>query len=155
MKSKLTVFAIAFFLFAQTASAQQSRADNNHGRYTQQNNSNSDRNAPEYRTRGNRYNNRNKNIMTDRAFRQALVSIQRESFDNDKIRLARLLVSRNNMTTAQIRTIAQLFGFDSSKLEFTKYAYASCIDPQHYYQIGRIFSFSSSRRELYDYLARV
>ena len=155
MNSKLTVFVIAFFLFAQVSSAQQSRADNNRDRSTQQNNSYSDRNAPEYRTRGNGYNYGNKNIMTDHAFRQALVSIQRESFDSDKIRLARILVSRNNMTTAQIRTMAQLFGFDSSKLAFTKYAYASCVDPQNYYQIGRIFSFSSTRRELYDYLARV
>jgi hypothetical protein len=157
MKSKLTVLAITLFFLGQTVYAQQSRDQNSNSgrdRGAQNYNNNDTRNGLDYGTKRVR-NNRNRAVMTERAFRQAMASMQHERFDSDKIKLAKLLVSRNNMTTAQIKAMAQLMSFDSSKLEFSKYAYTACVDRQNYYQIGRIFSFSSSREELYDYLARV
>ncbi len=156
MKTKLTVLAMAMFFLAQTASAQQNRANNrnNNNRTALENTYNRNHTEPDYGTRRMK-NNYGKAVMTDRAFKQAMVSLRRESFDNDKLKLVRLIVSRNNMTTTQISAMARLFSFDSSKLAFTKLAYASCIDQQNYYVVSRVFSFSSSRKELYDYLARV
>jgi hypothetical protein len=156
MKTKLVVLAMAMFFLAQTASAQQGRANRNYdnNRTALEHTYNRNHDEPDYGTRRVR-NNHGKAIINDRTFKQALVSIRRESFDSDKMKLARLILSRNNMTTDQISTMARLFSFDSSKLAFTKMAYASCIDQQNYYVVSRVFAYSSSRRELYDYLARV
>jgi len=159
MKCRLTVLALAIVLMAQTASAQRSRERDNtddNARigqpYNQQDHY---RNTPDRSTGRVRNNPRSRAVMSERAFGQAMEALRDERFDSDRIILARVLAARNNMTTLQIKTMAQVFSFDSSKLEFTKYAYASCVDKEYYYQIGRIFSFSSSRQELYDYLARV
>lgn len=156
MKNKLTVLAIALFFLSHTTSAQNRDHNSNRDRDrgTQNYNANNDRTDLDYGTKRVR-DNRNRAVMTERDFRQAMVSLQHERFDSDKLRLAKLLISRNNMTTMQIKVMAQSLRFDSSKLEFSKYAYIACVDRQNYYLIGRIFTFSSSREELYDYLARV
>ena len=153
MKSKLFLFALTLVLCAEAASAQH---NNRNRSQTYQDNNRNDNDAS-YGPRRVRYDKDREcwTAMSPQAFRQALSAIKHENFDKDRLKMARQIVRRNHLSTSQIRTIAQQFNFDSSKLEFTKYAYASCIDPENYYALGRVFSFSSSREELFDYIARV
>jgi hypothetical protein len=155
MKSKLFLFALTLVLCAEAVSAQH----NNRDRSQTSCNNNNDRNNDDatYGPRRIKYDRDRecRTAMSPQAFRQALSAIKHEHFDGNKLKMARQIARRNHLTTNQIRSVAQQFNFDSSKLEFTKYAYGSCIDPENYYALGRIFSFSSSREELYDYIARV
>lgn len=153
MKSKLFLFVLSLVLFSEAGFAQHSRDKHRDQATNTDRNSREDR-QPEYGPRI-RYDQDRWTVMSPKAFRLALASIRNEHFDQDRLNLARQIVRRNHLSTAQIRSIAQLFNFDSSKLAFTKYAYVTCIDPENYYALGRIFSFSSSRKELYDYIARV
>ena len=157
MKSKLFLLAFTLVLCAEAASAQHNNRDRDRSQTYYDNNNDRNDDDATYGPRRVRYD-RDRDCwtsMSPQAFRQALSAIRHENFDRDRLKLARQIAHRNHLNTSQIRAIAQQFNFDSSKLEFTKYAYASCIDPENYYALGRIFSFSSSREELYDYIARV
>jgi hypothetical protein len=156
MKSKLFLLALTLVLCAEAASAQQHNNRDRSQTYYDDNNGRNEDDAT-YGPRRVRYD-RDRDCwtgMSAQAFRQALSAIRHENFDRDRLKLARQIARRNHLNTSQIRTIAQQFNFDSSKLEFAKYAYGTCIDPENYYALGRIFSFSSSKEELYDYIARV
>jgi hypothetical protein len=47
-----------------------------------------------------------------------------------------------------------LFTFDSSRLEFAKFAYGRTVDRNRYFQTYNSFTFNSSVDELSDYIAR-
>ncbi len=80
-------------------------------------------------------------------------SINAASFDNTKITTAKQILSAKKcFTVAQIKEILALFSFESSKLEVAKYAYDFCVDKSNYYQVNDVFSFSSSKDDLSNYV---
>jgi len=90
--------------------------------------------------------------MEGRKFRYALRSIERKSFSDTQLRLAKQIADTNCLTVRQIKRIANVFSFESTKLEFVKYSYNSCYDPENYWMVNEVFSFSSSTDELDDFL---
>lgn len=94
-------------------------------------------------------------LLGTKDFSIVLMSISREHFDSDRIRTAKAIASRHSLSTLQIIKMVRLLRFDSSRLEFARHAYVSCIDPGNYYRVGDSFTFSSSRRALMDYLQRI
>ncbi len=87
-------------------------------------------------------------------FSAALSMIQNESFESNKLSTAKTIISSNFLTTDQIIAIINLFSFESSKLDFAKAAYRACLDPQNYFKVSNAFSFSSSKKELNDYIIK-
>jgi len=81
-------------------------------------------------------------------FQHALQSIQNQNFDSSKLTLARQIASTNFLSAQQIRAIMMTFSFESSRMEFAKFAWQNCIDKQNYYQVNDAFQFSSSVEEL-------
>ena len=47
-----------------------------------------------------------------------------------------------------------LFSFDSSRLEFAKFAYGHTVDRNRYFQTYNSFTFDSSVNELSEFIAR-
>jgi hypothetical protein len=90
--------------------------------------------------------------MEGRKFRYALRSIERKSFSDTQLRLAKQIADTNCLTVRQIKRIANVFSFESTKLDFVKYSYNSCYDPENYWMVNDVFSFSSSTDELDDFL---
>lgn len=90
--------------------------------------------------------------MNPRDYEEVCQLISNESFDSSKLTLAKQAVSTNPMTASQILGICKLFSFESNKLEFAKYAYVFCVDPNKYYLINEAFSYDSSKRELNEYI---
>ena len=78
--------------------------------------------------------------------------ITNESFDNSKLTLAKQIVSANPMSASQITNICKLFSFESNKLDFAKFAYGYCVDPNKYYLVNEAFSYDSSKRELNEFI---
>jgi hypothetical protein len=90
--------------------------------------------------------------MASGDFNAAIASIKKQSFEDSKVKTAKQVVSANCLNTNQVMQIANLFSFDDNKLEIAKYAYDFCIEPQSYYKVNGIFSFSSNADELSDYV---
>jgi len=90
--------------------------------------------------------------MTNEEFYAAKRMLQRESFDENKLIVAKHIADVNDMTAAQVKEIAILFSFDSAKLDFVKYAFRNTTDRNNYFMMYDIFSFSSSKEELAQYI---
>ena len=84
--------------------------------------------------------------MTQMDHSRALTLIKSRSFESD--RLATAKQQTRCMTTQQIHQITATLTFESSRLEYAKFAYPSCADPANYGQINSLLTFESSKREL-------
>jgi len=90
--------------------------------------------------------------MDQASFAGAKKSIEDKDFDDTRLTLAKQVVKSNCMSSAQIKQVMEVFGFEETKLEFAKYAYDYCTDKNNYYMINDAFSFSSSIDDLNSYL---
>ena len=90
--------------------------------------------------------------MNPKDFAQAKEQIRNESFDNSRLALAKQVVSGNGMNAAQITEICKLFSFENNALEFAKYAYQYCTEPNKYYLVNEAFKYDSSKRELNEFI---
>ena len=79
-------------------------------------------------------------------------SIEGESFSDDKLRVARTAAKNKCLSVQQIKGIARLFSFSDEQLEFTKAAYGNCLNRQNYYEVLEVFTFSSDKDELENYI---
>lgn len=91
--------------------------------------------------------------MNEGDFQSALASIKKQSFNDSKMQVAKQITSSNCLTCSQIKEVMKVFSFESTKLEYAKYAYDFAYDKGNYYQINDAFSFSSSVDELSKYIA--
>lgn len=90
--------------------------------------------------------------MNPHDYDEAYQLISKESFDSSKLTLAKQVISSNPMTANQILGICKLFSFESNKLEFAKFAYPYCVEPNKYYLLNDAFSYDSSKRELDEFI---
>jgi hypothetical protein len=90
--------------------------------------------------------------MSKDAFSTAKKSVTSKNFDDARLTVAKQVAAGNCMTAAQIKEMAEIFGFDESRLEFAKYAYDYCVNRNEYYIVNDAFKFSSSIDELNEYL---
>lgn len=90
--------------------------------------------------------------MSDADFARAKQSISSKSFESDRIKIARQIFNTNCLTTAQVVEIMPLFSFESTRIEFAKFAYGRTHDIGNFFQINDVFSFSSSIDELDDFI---
>ena len=97
-------------------------------------------------------NNYYNNVMSDAEFQRLKSAVNNESFSDDQLRVARHAARNKRMSVAQIKEIARLFSFSSEKLEFTKAAYRNCIDKSNYYEVMDVFTFSSDKRKLGEFI---
>jgi|GEM_PF-3122349 hypothetical protein len=83
-----------------------------------------------------------------------LCSMRNQSFDSEKLRVAKQAVGRQLIGTYAVRRVMAELTFDDSRLAFAKFAYGKCYDPENYYLVNDAFTFSSSVRELDLYIRR-
>ena len=72
--------------------------------------------------------------------------------DGDKLKLMQSVLSNRVYYTDQLRTMFGWLSFESTKLDFAKWAYDNAIDKENYWKLEDVFSFSSSKDELNDYI---
>lgn len=90
--------------------------------------------------------------MDPSSFEAAKATISKTSFDDTRLSIARQIASSNCLTAAQIRDIMRLFSFESTRLEFAKFAYPYCYDKGNYFMVNDAFTFSSSIDELNKFI---
>jgi hypothetical protein len=79
-------------------------------------------------------------------------SIRSCGYDSDRLRSAKRFVRNNYVNAHQIADIMMMFSFESTKLEFAKYAFHRTCDIQNYGAVFNTLSFNSSRRNLDCYI---
>lgn len=91
--------------------------------------------------------------MDAAGFEQALANIQAKATDEPKLSLAKQIAGRNCLSTAQVKAMLGVFGFEDSKLDFAKFAYDHLADRTAYVRSVRdAFNFSASAAELETYV---
>ena len=91
--------------------------------------------------------------MNPQEFGELKALIEHESFDDSRLTIAKQVVASNHLTAAQITEICRLFSFEDNALEFAKYAYPYCLDPNRYYLVNQAFKYESSKSELNELIS--
>jgi hypothetical protein len=96
----------------------------------------------------------NKYPMSGADFSAAKNTINESSFDETKLTTAKSIISNNCMSSDQVVQICNLFSFEESKLAFAKHAYRYCTDPNNYFKVNNVFSFSTSKEDLSEFISK-
>ncbi|RYZ47500.1 MAG: DUF4476 domain-containing protein [Sphingobacteriales bacterium] len=72
--------------------------------------------------------------------------------DSDKLKQLRTVLQDRSYSMEQVRTMMRWLSFESTRVEFAKWAYDNAQDRQDYWKLADDFSFSSSKDEFNDYL---
>ena len=94
------------------------------------------------------------NILCEGEFGNVANAINNRVFESDKILVAKQAIGGRLLSASQVGRVMDMFTFESTKLDFAKWAYRQCFDPQNYYIVNDAFTFSSSIRELDEYIRR-
>lgn len=78
--------------------------------------------------------------------------IQKESFDNRKLNIAKQAAGNGNFSTAQVRDLMSIFSFDEGKLDIAKYFYNRTVDRNNYYQLTDALSFTTNKDALLEFI---
>jgi hypothetical protein len=90
--------------------------------------------------------------MNPQDFAGIKASIMSKSFENTKLEIAKQVLGQRCMTSSQVSEIISVFDFESTKLDFAKFAYGRTFDLGNYYQINDAFTFESSISDLNNYI---
>jgi hypothetical protein len=86
--------------------------------------------------------------MDQAAFSNAQRTIAAQSFEENRLQVAKQVFSTNCLTSAQVAQIMETFTFEDSRLDFAKFAYGYTFDLGNYFVVNNAFTFSSSIDEL-------
>ena len=86
--------------------------------------------------------------MANNDYNSLKAQVNARYFDSSRLTVAKQACRYNCMTSDQIRDLCRVFSYESSKLEFAKYAFEYCYDRYRYYMVGQAFTYSSSVDEL-------
>jgi hypothetical protein len=87
-------------------------------------------------------------------FSSIVRAVRARCFESDKMLVARQALYSKMLSSDQVRRLMLEFTFESSRLEFAKYAYSRTFDPMNYYIVNDSFTFSSSIRDLDRFIRR-
>ncbi len=100
----------------------------------------------------NNYSNNNLNANDFAALRATLVN---QNFDDTRLTIAKQALQNRMLSSNQVAELMRLFTFESSKLDFAKYAYKNTYDKERYFVINNEFTFSSSTDDLNNFINKV
>lgn len=85
-------------------------------------------------------------------YESARGSIKSKSFSDSKMTLAKQITKNNCLSAAQVAGIVELFDFEDDRLEYAKFAWDYCMEPERYYKVNDAFEFESTIEELDQYI---
>ena len=92
--------------------------------------------------------------MSSVEFNRAFASISCEPFSDDKMAIANQILTYNILTADQIARIVSDLVFSGDRERFAKDAWFKACDPQNYYMVLSAFTFSSSKRNVQNFISR-
>jgi len=94
----------------------------------------------------------NRNMLSSRDMDDLRTRVADRITDTDKEKLMKSVLDGRGYTTDQVRSMMSWLSFESTKLDFAKWAYNSVSDRRNYWKLESEFSFSSSKDEFNDYI---
>jgi len=94
------------------------------------------------------------NPMGTPNFQNVKQTISSKTFEDSKLTIAKQVLNNNCLLTSQVKEILLLFTYESTKLDFAKYAYGYTYDIGNYYMLNDAFQFESSIDELNSYITK-
>lgn len=88
------------------------------------------------------------NVLCELEFGNISAAVCKRTFESDKLIVAKQAIGCRAVSADQVRRLMGHFTFESTKLEFAKWAHGHCWDAQNYYVVNNAFTFSSSIDEL-------
>ncbi|MCK5823685.1 MAG: DUF4476 domain-containing protein [Bacteroidales bacterium] len=85
-------------------------------------------------------------------FVSAKRTIASKSFEDSKLKIAKQITSSNCLLASQVKEIMQIFGFESTRVKYAKYAYAYTYDVGNYFKVNDAFEYESSIDELDEFI---
>lgn len=92
-------------------------------------------------------------VVTEEDLVGMLLRMKGQPFDSDRLALGRVIVASSTLTAEQIGRLASTIDYSASQVEFLKYAFSYCADPQNYYKAIDVLTFNSDKRKVMDYIA--
>lgn len=92
------------------------------------------------------------NVMNNHNFNRLMSVIKNESFDSNRLKIAKQALAANNLRVNQVAAIMEELTFENTRLAFAKAAYNSTVDRENYFVINNKFNFSSSISNLNNYI---
>ena len=92
--------------------------------------------------------------MSASDFENVKDAINDQSYESGKLETAKSITKKNKLTADQIRQICLLLQYESSRLDYAKFAYDSCVDKKNYYTVKSAFGYSSSGSDLERFLEK-
>lgn len=90
--------------------------------------------------------------MNPSEFESAKNSIASKTFENTKLDVAKQIMGSNCLTADQVKQVMRVFEFETTRLEFAKFAYKHTYDKGNYYKVNDAFEFESSISDLQEYI---
>jgi hypothetical protein len=91
--------------------------------------------------------------MSPADFSDAKRTIDSKNFEDSKLTIAKQIIGSNCLLSSQVRDLMELFTYETTKLEFAKFAYRYTLDIGNYYKVNDAFTYESSIDELNDYIS--
>lgn len=101
-----------------------------------------------------RWNQPTRQAMSATSFAQLKRTIGDQSFDQTRVNIAKQAIKDNAFTAAQVKEVLELLSFEDSKLELAKLMYPVTTDRSNFIIVYDVFSFSSSKDKLADYITQ-
>ena len=92
-------------------------------------------------------------VVTEEDLVGMLLRMKGQPFDSDRLALGKVIVSSSTLTAEQIGRLTSTIDYSASQVEFLKYAFSNCADPQNYYKAIDVLTFNSDKRKVMDYIA--
>lgn len=77
-------------------------------------------------------------------------TLKKQSFDSGKREVADLCVVIGTFCVHDLARMAATFSFDDNRRQFLEFAYPYCVDPENYFLLREVFTFSSNYDKLVD-----
>ncbi len=92
-------------------------------------------------------------LIYPKEFKSVLRRVQKQPFEANRLREAKNIADMNFLKTDQIVAIANELTFESSILEYAKYAYEYCVDHSQYFKVKKLLTSKDSLNDL-DYFIK-
>ena len=92
-------------------------------------------------------------VVTEEDLVGMLLRMKGQPFDSDRLALGKVIVASSTLMAEQIGRLASTIDYSASQVEFLKYAFSYCVDPQNYYKAIDVLTFNSDKRKVMDYIA--
>jgi hypothetical protein len=104
-----------------------------------------DRRDPEQQTN-------NRNTLSQNDLESIEKHVSDRITDTEKLKLLKSSLDNSNYYTEQVQKMMRWLSFESTRLDFAKWAYTGVIDAKNYWKLESEFSFSSTKEEFGEYI---